>query len=174
MDDLRRVRQHPVLKNILVCILSFYKAQIVRLKALSPITTKTVDSAQATEYDIVFLSFVGTSRPVFVAEPHRLNVALTDARWMLGIYTTWSLAGGEHPHGSGKHLIRLFRDLKVNKPVITRQGMVMRCHNCQLTGHLAKDCNSPRLPVCIRCVENNDEVFTPSKPPWCIRSKRHE
>jgi hypothetical protein len=56
-------------------------------EVIFPIATKTVDSAQGTEYDIVLISFVQTRRPAFLGEPHRLIVALTRARWMLGIYT---------------------------------------------------------------------------------------
>jgi superfamily I DNA and/or RNA helicase len=95
-----------------VGILSFYKAQITRLKAecynlpgvtvvdgnehLSPITAKIVDSAQSAEFDIVLLSLVRTARPAFLAERHRLVVALTRAKWMLGIYTSWSLVQERH------------------------------------------------------------------------------
>lgn len=56
-------------------------------EVISPIATKTVDSAHGTEYDIVLISFVQTRRPAFLGEPHQLIVALTRARWMLGIYT---------------------------------------------------------------------------------------
>jgi hypothetical protein len=73
-DDIQRIRPTPVLANLSICILSFYKAQVTKFKAacfnalnvtildgneiISPISTKTVDSAQGTEYDIVLLSLV--------------------------------------------------------------------------------------------------------------------
>jgi superfamily I DNA and/or RNA helicase len=104
MNDIRRICAYPTLKTMTVGILSFYKAQITRLKAecfklpgitvvdgneyLSNVTTKTVDGAQGAEFDIVLLSFVRTTRPAFLAEPYRLVVALTRAKWLLGIYTT--------------------------------------------------------------------------------------
>jgi superfamily I DNA and/or RNA helicase len=104
MDDLYRIRTNPDLKHMTIGILSFYKAQITRFKVecfkllgvtiidsneyLSNITTQTVDSTQGVEFDVVLLSFVHTTRLEFLREPYRLLVALTRAKWILGIYTS--------------------------------------------------------------------------------------
>ncbi|KIM96281.1 hypothetical protein OIDMADRAFT_58618 [Oidiodendron maius Zn] len=156
MNDLCRIRAHPVLQGMTVGILSFYKAQITRFKTecynlrgvtvvdgnehLSTVTAKTVDSAQGAEFDIVSLSLVRTTRPAFLAEPHRLVVSLTRAKWMLGIYTSWSLVQGRYSRGKDRHLVSLFEDLILSRHVATRMFREITCLRCQQKGHVARDC----------------------------------
>jgi superfamily I DNA and/or RNA helicase len=82
--------------HLSICVLSFYKAQVTQFKeacfnlfnvtvvdcneSISPLSTKTVDSTQGTEYDIVLLFLVKTRNPAFLGEPHRLVVVLTRGR----------------------------------------------------------------------------------------------
>ena len=103
INDIQLIRANPSLTHLSICILSFYKAQVTQFKAacfnlfnvtvvnsteaISPLLTKTVDSTQGTEYNIVLLSLVRTRNPAFIGKPYRLVVALTRTRWLLGIYT---------------------------------------------------------------------------------------
>ena len=170
MADLALIHAHPELQNMSVCIMSFYKAQVTRFKALcselpgvtvvdgnehlSRITVKTVDSAQGTEFDIVLISFVQTRRSSFLGEPHRLNVALTRARWLLGIYSNWELIAEQR--SSNKYLVRLFNDLTLNNQVTDRQATPVVCANCQQPGHMVRNCPENRVPHCRRCQEYGD------------------
>merc|ERR1719181_2768644 len=77
-----------------ICILSFYKAQVQLVlkmlpKGIKGVEVCTVDSFQGKESDVVVLSCVRSSVGVsldprlavgFVADPRRINVALTRAR----------------------------------------------------------------------------------------------
>jgi hypothetical protein len=146
-----------------VGILSFYKAQIIRFKVecfkllgitivdgnehLSNITTQTVDSVQGIEFDIILLSFVRTTRLEFLREPYRLLVALTRAKWILGIYTSWSLIQDRHANSVDRHLISLFNDLRANHHVATRTAKVPTCLRCNEPGHMAREY---KVPVCRR------------------------
>jgi hypothetical protein len=138
MEDVERIRKHPELKKMSICILSFYKAQVSKLKFecsnLSrvfvvdgnehlPIPTpaaKTVDGAQGAEYDIVLVSFVQDRKIRFLAEPHRLLVALTRARWLLGIYANWRLVEENRQSTENWSIFELLGDLSAKGHVIHR------------------------------------------------------
>jgi superfamily I DNA and/or RNA helicase len=156
MNDIRRIRAHPALQHMTIGILSFYKAQITRFRAecfklpgitivdgnehLSHTTAKTVDGAQGAEFDIVIISFVRTNRPTFIREPYRMVVALTRAKWLQGIYTSWSLVEDRRNMGKDKYLVSLFNDLRTSYYVATRAAREVICLKCQETGHMARDC----------------------------------
>jgi hypothetical protein len=90
-----------------VGILSFYKAQVAKLKAayyrlpgiqvvdgnelISLISVKTVDVSQGTEYDIVLISLVQDCNISFLSERYCLYIALICARYIEGIYYNYNL-----------------------------------------------------------------------------------
>lgn len=55
------------------------------------IDCNTVDSFQGQEMDIIILSCVREAANIFLSDPHRLNVALTRAKYALYVVGTKSL-----------------------------------------------------------------------------------
>jgi hypothetical protein len=199
---MRRIRAHPQLKNMTIGIISFYKAQVTRLRAachrlpditvidgnenVSPVTATTVDGAQGTEYDIVLLSLVQTKTSAFLGKPHRLVVALTRARWILGIYTNWSLVDARDICGPrpNKHIRHLFKDLVSRNQVIDRQeppantsreDLELRiptrarcydCYDCDTVEHTRQNC--PNI-ICSRCRENGHTALICPDRAVCAR-----
>jgi hypothetical protein len=58
--------------------------------------------------------------------------------------------------GKDRHLVSLFNDLRSNHHGATRAAREMTCLRCQKTGHMARDCDQERVPMCRRCQENGD------------------
>jgi hypothetical protein len=169
MNEIGRIRTDPALRNLSIGIISFYKAQVAKFKVachalpgidildgneyISPISVKTVDAAQGTEYDIVFISFVQDSRVAFLAEPYRLCVALTRARYLLGLYYDSSLPENARPN---LILSSLFSDLTAKEHTISKRAPSSKCHNCQEYGHRADNCPLDKVDICLRCRDAGD------------------
>lgn len=90
-----------------ISILTFYRAQVERIRTLlrekwahhgsgcgrsgAIVKVHTVDSMQGSEADVVILSFVRSTRKCgFLADPRRLNVALTRAKSNLFLVGRWA------------------------------------------------------------------------------------
>lgn len=178
--DVKRIRQHPHLKDMSVGIISFYKAQVNILKtechdlpgvfvldgneSISSLSVKTVDASLGSEYDIVLLSFVQDDKDnnIFVSEPHRLAVALTRARWLLGIYSNWQLVESANEYATYRydhHLVNLFKDLASQGHIIDREVPLMKCYHCQELEHTSGNCRRLKGTVaessCYECRSPN-------------------
>ena len=81
-------------KKIDIGIISFYKSQVEYLKdKIRPLNLNnidvqvgTVDAYQGLEKDIIFLSSVRTNGIGFIANPNRLNVALSRAKKLIVLF----------------------------------------------------------------------------------------
>ena len=177
MEDLHTLRNDERCAGFTFLITSFYKAQVNRLRvlchdlpgvtvvdgneALSPVTCATVESVQGAEFDVVLISFTHTKNPTFLGEPHRFLVALSRARYLLGIYTNWQLAQGRTT-ADNYYVKSLFQDLKINEHIIDRscerpeRPDNRTCHNCKQVGHTGANCTQPRPISCARCREMGD------------------
>jgi hypothetical protein len=177
MKDLDLMIKDPLFQNKNICLASFYKAQVTKLRAhcrqFSNINVMdgdqfvravTVDSSQGMEFDVVMLSFVKTRGIAFLGEPHRLVVALTRAKWILGLYTNWDLVNEVNRHTyANKYIVSLFEHMTANHQVIDRtSSFAPVCNNCQEPGHYFKDCPQPKRRNCRRCYSEGrvDEMTT--------------
>jgi RecA/RadA recombinase len=183
INDFELIYADPLFANKTYMIVSFYKAQVTRIKARlrefknvkvmngdeliaalesKAVDANTVDAIQGMEADVVLLSFVQTRNLSFLGEAHRLNVALTRGKWVLGLYLNFDLIKDiEKPNIENRHVVNLFKDLQKNNHVITRQAAYtlnpnLVCRNCNETGHPAKNCPLPKVPICRRCQEADD------------------
>ena len=164
MADLTAMRSNKQFAGMTFGVLSFYKAQVLELKRqcrglpdvtilegnelVTKLSCQTVEQVQGGQFDVVLLSFVNTRNATFAGEPHRLLVALSRARYVLGVYFNWSLSNGR-PTSENRYIKSLFDNLQKCNHIADRNWAVVdtrACRICEQVGHLAQNCTQQRIP----------------------------
>ncbi|EWZ37539.1 hypothetical protein FOZG_09528 [Fusarium oxysporum Fo47] len=110
------------------------------------VEVRTIDDSPSHEADIIILDWVRTVKKGFIADSHRMAVALSRARLgtiMIGpgkkTPLTWPL----------NHLVGYLEERKAVINLKDHCRWYLMCQNCCQPGHLATDCRFQ--PKCVRC-----------------------
>lgn len=147
-----------------VTITAMYKAQVALyqrwlLRLSGPdqkrVQARTVDAMQGYEDDAIFLDLVNSFRPGYTGEPHRLNVALTRARYLLVVMFNPRMIHDDakaERHPATRELFKLFDYADKKRLIVDVEAPNRVCHRCKLPGHSVKNCPEPDPAiVCRNC-----------------------